>query len=544
MPMYRYIKLLPLVMMLLMLTLANGFIAKTASAHAWLVQSTPQPNSHLQEAPSLVSVTFNERLDDGLFYIKVFNQKGSSVTKQEATMNADHTGLKLQLPKLPTGIYVISYHVISADGHPVGGSYPITIGNPSLSDDSSYVPAPSVHQHGDLQSLNISLLMQYVSRGLWYFTMLALAGWILWLRLPGLGGLASRQSLASWTQNLQRAQFIALLIMIFTHMEDLLGDEGASQMLQLFTGTGIGIGWSLLLVISLLGFVVLQKSVWVDVLWVIAIIAVKSSSGHAVSFSPQIVTVTLDVIHLAAAALWVGGLLMLAVRRRKPEADINALLKAFSNMAFISILVLVLSGSASILLFLPKLSYLLYTQWGILMLVKIGLVVLVIGVGVFLRLAMKKQREQQLRRWFKIDFSLMIAIVILVGFITYMAPIPANEPLEWHVMGETVHMTAEITPKIQGTNTFVAKVWLPEKAGKPKQVQMILHYEDDKQIAPIQVPLEAFVDQTQEESYGFAKSSYKAEGPYLPLRGQWSLEVRVMDADDNETVYHKDFMVY
>jgi copper transport protein len=544
MSMYRYIKTLPIVLIILLLTLTLGLTTRTASAHAALVQATPAANSHLQESPPLVSVTFNERLDEGLFYLKVIDQKGSAVTQQAAAMNAEHTGLELPLPKLSEGIYVISYHVISGDGHPISGSYPITIGNPPVSDHDGHAAEPAEHQHGDMQSISVSMLVQYASRGLWFFSMLALAGWVMWQRLPAAGGAAARQLLASWTQNLQRVHFVALLIMIFTHMEDLLGNGGVSELVQLFTGTGVGLSWSGLLVVSLLGFAVLQRWVWGDILWALALLAVKSSSGHAAAFPPQAVSIVLDFIHLVAAALWIGGLLLLAVQWRLKQENTTPLLEAFSKMALISIIVLTISGSASVLLFLPNLKYVFYSVWGILMLVKIALVVLVIVVAVFLRRAMRKRREQQIRRWFNIDFALMIAIVLLVGCITYMAPIPANEPLKWHVMGETMHMSAEITPKTQGANTFVVKVWLPEKAGKPKQVQMILHYEDDKQIPPIEVPLMAFSDQTEEESYGFAKTSYKAEGAYLPLRGKWSLEVRVMDPEDNETPYQKDFMVY
>jgi copper transport protein len=540
----RNLKLHALVLMILLLSLVSSLVPRSASAHAMLLQAIPAADSHLQESPDLISLTFNERLDEALFYIKVLDQKGAEVTRQEAVMNKDHTGLELKIPKLTEGIYVISYHIISEDGHPVSGSYPMTIGNPPSTDESAPVPLPASHQHGGMSSISVSMLVQYLSRGLWYFSMLALAGWMLWLRMPGSGGPAARESLAAWTQNLQRVHFVALLILIFTHMEDLLGSGGLSQFTQLFTGTGVGKSWTGLFVLSLIGFAVLQRWVWVDMGWVIALLAVKSASGHAVSFPPQMITVALNFIHLAASAVWIGGLLMLAVQRLRKNEDMEPLLRTFSRMAFLSIVVLTLSGAASLLLFLPKLRYLLYTSWGILMLVKIGLVVLVIGVAAFLRIAMKQQRKQHFRRWFKIDFGLMIAIVMLVGILTYMAPIPENEPLKWHVMGETVHMSAEITPKAQGTNTFIVKVWLPEEAGKPKQVQMILHYEDDKQIAPIEVPVQLFTDQTQEESFGFAKTSYKVKGAYMPLRGAWSLEVRVMDPQDNETVYHKDFMVY
>jgi copper transport protein len=63
-------------------------------------------------------------------------------------------------------------------------------------------------------------------------------------------------------------------------------------------------------------------------------------------------------------------------------------------------------------------------------------------------------------------------------------------------------------------------------------------------MAPIEVPLVPYEDQKQEESFGFVRYSFKAEGAYLPLRGNWLVEVRVMDADDNEKVYKKETMVY
>jgi copper transport protein len=541
---YKLVKWFPFLLLLIGLMLVSGLTARTASAHASLVQAVPEANSHLSESPSVISVTFNEQLDTGLYYIKVLDHKGSAVTNQSAKMNAEQTGLELELPKLPDGIYLVSYHVISGDGHPVGGSYPITIGNPPLSSDSPTVPSATVHQHGGAQSLTVSSLMQYLARGLWYFTLLALTGWVVWLRIPKAGGAESRQSLAAWTLNLQRAHFVALLLLIFTHMEDLIGGGGTKEIWELFTGTGIGFSWILMLGLSLLGFLVLQRFAWVDVLWAFALLAVKSGSGHAVAFSPRLATIPLDFIHLAAAALWVGGLLLLAVKWRKKEANTSVYVRTFSNMAFISIVVLTLSGSASILLFLPKLRYLLDTQWGILMLVKIGVVLLVIGIAAMLRVILKKQGKEQAQRWIKVDFSLMLVIVILVGFITYTAPVPSNEPLQWHVMGDTVHMTTNITPKVQGTNTFSTKIWLPEKMGKAKQVLMILHYEDDKQVAPIQVPLEASRGAADEPLFGFTESNYKAVGPYLPFRGQWSVEVRVMDQEDNETVYNKPFIVY
>ncbi|SDN28383.1 copper transport protein [Paenibacillus sp. yr247] len=532
-----------LMCMIAFILLGAVVVPQTASAHASLVQAIPEAGTKLESSPPQVTVTFNEQLDAGLFYIKVFNHNGDDVTSNKAHMNKDQTGLELNLPKLPEGVYLISYHVISADGHPVGGSYPITIGNPPQEDVLDLPSAHAGHEHG-AGPLTTKVLLQYASRGLWYLMILAMTGWVIWLRLPGAGGAEARKSLASWTLNLQRAQLVAFLLLIFTHIEDLLGGGGAEEIWKLFSATTIGISWALLLVLSFLGFVLVGRVMWLDLLWPLCLLAVKSFSGHAASFSPLWATIGLDFIHLVGAACWVGGLVLLYVKWRQKDYDVSSYMQKFSNMALISILVLTLSGSLSVLLFLPNLHYLLYSAWGILLLVKIGAVVLVMLIGLVIRLFMRKGMVNQSLLWVKLDLTLMVVIVLLVGLITYMAPIPVNEPLQWHQMGEKVHVSADITPKIQGTNTFVAKVFLPEKAGKPKQVLMILRYLDDKEIAPISVPLTVYEDKEKEESYGFAKFSYKAEGAYLPFRGNWELEMRVMDADDNETVYQKAFIVY
>ncbi|NOU99882.1 copper resistance CopC/CopD family protein [Paenibacillus planticolens] len=533
-----------LMCILAMMLLSSFVVPQSVSAHASLVQAIPESGAKLESSPPQVAITFNESLDAGLFYIKVFNRDGNEMTSNKAYLNKEQTTVLLDLPKLTEGVYLISYHVISADGHPIGGSYPLTIGNPPQEDSLALPSAHANHDHGS-GPLTTKVLLQYASRGLWYLMLLALTGWVIWLRVLGKdGGKETGSALASWTLNLQRAQLVALLLLIFTHIEDLLGGGGMDELWKLFSSTGVGISWLILLVLSFLGFVLIGKLAWLDWIWPLGLLAAKSFSGHAASFSPVWATIGLDWIHLVGAAMWVGGLVLLYAKWRHKSNDISAYMSKFSKMALISIVVLTLSGVLSVVLFLPSLRYLLYSGWGILMLVKVGAVILVVLTAFVIRLLMRKKKAAQSFIWVRVDLTLMVIIVLLVGIITYVAPIPANEPLQWHQMGEKVHVSADITPKIQGTNSFTAKVFLPENSGKPKQVLMILHYMDDKEIAPIAVPIAAYEDKKDEESYGFAKFSYRAEGAYLPFRGNWQLEMRVMDADDNETVYRKDFIVY
>ncbi|WNR43621.1 copper resistance CopC/CopD family protein [Paenibacillus roseipurpureus] len=542
---FKWLRGAPMLILAMIAFLLVSTVAapQSASAHASLVEAIPESGAQLESSPAQVKVTFNEPLDSGLFYIKVYDHSGAEVTRSKAQMNKEQTGLELSLPKLAEGVYLISYHVISADGHPVGGSYPITVGNPPQEDLLDVPSAHTGHNH-NAGPLTTKGLLQYASRGLWFLMLLSLTGWVAWLRLVKVRDDQEHKAMAAWSLNLQRAHIVALLLLIFTHIEDLLGGGGVNEVWQLLSSTNIGISWALLLLLSFFGFVLVGRFLWLDVLWAFVLLAVKSFSGHAASFSPLWATISLDFIHLVAAACWVGGLVLLYAKWRINKTGIGMYMKTFSRFALISILILTVSGTLSVLLFLPNLSYLGYTSWGKLLLVKVGAVVIVALVGFVIRLFLRKKKVNQSIAWVKLDLTLMVIILGLVGLITYMAPIPANGPLQWHQMGERVHVSVDIAPKVPGNNTFVAKVWLPEKSGKPKQVLLILHNKDDQDISPISVPLTLYTDNKEEESYGFAKFSYKAEGAYLPFRGKWELEMRVMDAEDNETVYTKEFIVY
>lgn len=523
--------------------------------HASLVKADPEQNSVLKESPERISLTFNERLEDGLFYIKVLDQNGKSATDNQAVMTSDRNGLELELPKLKDGIYVVSYHIISADGHPVSGSYPITIGD--VPDSASPPgqpnnPAPQSggHHHGDGTA---GQLVQNLTRGLWYFTLLSLAGWLIWLRVSGVQLEFLRKELSFWTLNLQRAHLVALLLVISTHIETLLGQGGLADLGTFLFRTSVGLSWLIILILSFAGFILLGRSKWMDFAWVSALLITKGSTGHAAVYTPRPVTIASDCIHLMAAAVWTGGLLFAFVLWRKRKELILPYLSRFSKAAFFSIFILTVTGLLSTFLFLPSLHYLLYTAWGILLLVKAGLVLVVVVVAAFIRMNIKKKAERSLKQWLRVDFTLMLGIIGIVGFLTYTSPTPSNEPLYWHEMGEQIHMTAIITPNTPGANKFMTKVWLPESMGEPKRVQFILKYKENGKIseggeeglAPIEVPLTK-ADQTEKDiSFpGFKLYSYHAEGAFLPFAGKWEVEIRVMNPLDDETVYHKEIQLY
>ena len=99
--------------------------ARGAFAHASLVATEPRDGSMVAQAPKTVRLQFNEPVTPAV--IRVIDAEGR--TRDDAAVHAADETIEITLPTgLPAGTQVISYRVISADGHPVAGSMMFSVG--------------------------------------------------------------------------------------------------------------------------------------------------------------------------------------------------------------------------------------------------------------------------------------------------------------------------------------------------------------------------------------------------------------------------------
>lgn len=494
-------------------------------SHAQLENANPAPNSQLPSSPADITLTFNERLERELYYIKVFDSHGEPITENRTEMSQDQKKMHLSLPPLDDGLYTVTYRVISSDGHPIRGSYVISVGGAALS-----VPIPHYQEPS---------FITFAIRILYFVSLLLISGWMAWSRLFASERHRLEPRYQQWTSYFQWSFLFSLLAMTVVQLGDLLSDWNFQEIPAVMFHTATGLSMTISLFLSLVGFFILLRNKWVDLGWVLFLLAAKSISGHAMAAEPPVVTVLLDLIHLLAASLWVGGLGFLMIFWRSHQEAIKRFLPVFSKTALVSIIVLVITGTLTTVMFLPKLSYLFETTWGNFLLAKIVLVALVICVGAILRKRIKKTIDP-ISTWLKVDLALMILILSITGIFTYLSPLPANQPLSWHEESASTHrMTTQITPNAPGNNHFSVQVSVTEKHLHIKQVELFLSYKDDPDIAPIKVPLVAERVPSEVVEYQFTSA-----GPYLPLAGNWLAEVRIMDSEDNETVYTKNFTIY
>src|SRR4051812_37485832 len=95
-------------------------LARPASAHNVLISSDPSEGAVVQAAPTLITLTFDEAVQDFQPVVTVLGPDGQKY--ESGPPQVDSTVVTTPVGPMPTaGDYVIAYRVVSADGHPVQG---------------------------------------------------------------------------------------------------------------------------------------------------------------------------------------------------------------------------------------------------------------------------------------------------------------------------------------------------------------------------------------------------------------------------------------
>ena len=104
--------------------------APIAEAHSTLISSNPKSGATLKAVPTLVTLTFNENLlviaDKQPNVITVTSASGQSITASHPKVSGNRISVSLRSKKI-LGKLRVSYRVVSADGHPIAGSFFFTV---------------------------------------------------------------------------------------------------------------------------------------------------------------------------------------------------------------------------------------------------------------------------------------------------------------------------------------------------------------------------------------------------------------------------------
>lgn len=368
--------------------------------------------------------------------------------------------------------------------------------------------------------------------------LLLLAGVVLWGILVRSRTEEQRRYVGNHVLQLQRLLFLAVVANLAWLLWQRDGFSDLSVIRDLPREHG-GLAWITLIVVSVLGLLLLNRSKLFDTLWLFLVVAATTQLGHTELSLDMFLSSLLSGIHLLAAALWIGGLYKLLAMRNRYRYDAERMAPNVLNASLAAMILLFVSGVANSAMYLPDLGLLTHTRWGWILVVKTALFAFLI----LLTLLLRRRGVHRAAAVLKLKFAVVLLVTALSAVMPVSSPIPQGEPLHWHEMGEEIHMTAEVYPLQRGHNAYRVTVWFPEGSGPPQSVELELSAEEEGEPdhTIVLTPADADADL---HFVGFADYYYEASGTHLDRPGQWTIRVRIVDSGGRAWSFANSATVY
>jgi copper transport protein len=532
-----------------------------SAAHANLIDSVPRANSTLASAPQTLELVFTEPLEPAFIRLTLLDASGSARRLDDLQI-APHTPniVRAAFPNgLRDGLYTVSWRVVSAaDGHATEGAYTLTVGRTLFGSAQPSASQPPVTASVALSAvavrwlnlLSLSLLIGGLGFALWVAPEGVSRRWLFagWL-LAGLGG-----ALMLLNQGAVVADAA------------LFSAESLSGAGQVIGGTAYGWAWwGRMAAWGLIGAVLWRgggKRAWMLALGLgVAMVFAHALNSHAAARVDHPEAVLFDVLHVLAAALWIGGLAAflnaLWRGRNNPQLPVSATLMTlrFSAVARLCVLALAVSGLYSAWLHVGGLEPLGATSYGLALTLKNLLFIamlLLAAVNLFLTAPALKAGKPGwvgLLRWL-IALELLLAGGVLLGSAWMTSDAPAGEAyrfqqaaarpvvpastniFEMQILDDRmIHFSAE--PGTVGENTF--NLTLFNADGTP--------LDDASRVSLRFIHLDNQVGESvlQADSQGYG--TYSAVGSNLSVPGAWRVRLSVRQPGQFDIVTDFDLTI-
>jgi copper transport protein len=372
-----------------------------ASAHASAIRVTPASGAVLARAPARVVVEFNDDVRVAPGNAAIRNGDGSITRGKPAAR-----GKTLVIPLragLGEGDYSVRWSAVSDDGHIVQGVLAFAVGL------GRAPPVPALRATNEV-GFGTILARWVFFAGLLIGSGLALFDLLVWRPL-------ARAHI--------RTGWIALgLAAMFVSSHGLVHESHGG------TATRFGLTIEIASAVAATGaaaaaIAVADRSAAPFGVWLaVAVLPAPTIAGHALDPGRSWLEVPIDLLHVAAAAAWIGGLFALAfvLPREGVDDDLSrAAMRRFSRLALVSVVLIAVTGLIRALAELSSVSQLWTTGYGRAIVVKTALFAGLLVLGALSRARVRAGAEL-LRGLVLAELVLLVGVVVAVAFLTSLRP--------------------------------------------------------------------------------------------------------------------------
>ena len=496
-----------------------------AFAHASLVRSEPADGVTLAQTPKALKLTFNEPVS--VLTMRIVSPGGEVVA---VAANAENKVVTITPPQLRQGSHVLSWRVVSADGHPVGGALLFSVG--AASEPGA---APSSNT-GARSALWATKLLVYVAM------------------VVGIGGAFFLTWIETWIEaRARRAPVVAALLaigLIATPLSvGLQGLDALDLPISKLTQAEVWrTGWETAYGLTALtaeaammaGLLALAAPIRLaralTLLGLLGIGLALSLSGHAGTVAPRALTRSAVLLHTVCVALWVGAFVPLVMAIRAGE---GAALARFSRLIPLALAVLIATGSLLMVVQLDRIDALWTTSYGLVLTGKLAAVAALVGLAAANRYALVPRfaaardaaAARPLLASIRIELALALVILALVASWRFTSPpraLAASEGTFLHIHGERGMAEIDIQPERGRAKTSI------------KLMDLELHPLAAQELMLVLANAAAGIEPMRRAGVHLDGPFWRIDDLRVPVAGRWQVRVEILVSDFEKIVVEED----
>ena len=545
-----------------------GALAGPASAHAIVERTRPGSDEVVPTSPPDVVMRFNEPVEIAFGAIRVFDTDGRRVDDGPTDhLPGDPAAIRVPLtPDLPEGTYTVTWRVVSADGHPIEEAFVFHVGRPG---ENPRGIADRLLRTGT-RAGPLESAVGLIGRLLEFAGIVVLVGAVVfrtfvWRRAASAAEPATNQAFETRWRRLAGLSWWGLLVgsvLVYVGQAAAAADlplleavrpgvlaelattrTGAAGLVRLDLILALGALWRL-------GADRVGARPWVGTAaWTClgGLLLTPGLSGHAGTTPPVWLNLPADVLHVAAASAWIGGLLLLlaaglpSVRRDREGPRLTAaVVSRFSDLALWSVVIVLVTGTFRSWIEVRALRALTGAPYGWVLLSKVAAFGLVVAVGAvnnrrtkpaIARAAAAGSEDgsvQRLRRLVRWEVAGATAVLVLTAFLVNLPPARVEAGVEGPFtariqLGDVGHVDVVVDPNLVGENevhlTLVGHDGLPVDAEEMR--------------VRFRMP-EAGIGPLVGQGTRLGVGHFVVQGRQLSVSGEWELEIVIRLGDFDE----------
>jgi copper transport protein len=517
--------------LLALLALIGVVPSKAAFGHASLVSTEPADGAIVAAAPETVTLVFNEPVSP--LVLRLFDPSGHGAVLSD--IRQDGPRLAIAVPRaLGEGTYVLSWRVVSADGHAVSGAFGYSVGRVDGAARLALETAASAPVRAGLWLTRFALYVAlFVGVGGAFFSVWVAADrplpgraepvivatiWIGLAILPlavGLQGLdalgvslAELRRPAVWTTGLATSYGTTAVGAALALLAGFFAVEAPQPALarRLSALALIGVGFAL------------------------------AASGHAAAAEPQWLMRLAVFVHAVAVAFWVGALVPLAACLRARDDNGRRTLLRFSRAIPYAIVPLVVAGIVLAAVQLGRVDALWTTSYGLVLLGKLAAVAALFALAAVNRIYLTPRiaahdggAQANLLRSIAAECAVVLAILALVTGWRFTPPpralAQAAVPAAIHVHGPRAY--AHIALSLQKPAGIRATLRITDPA---------LNELHAKEVTVAISNQTAGIEPIRRTAVSIGGGRWQVDDLRIPVAGQWRVRVDILVSDFEKIV--------